>query len=142
MAIAESSTIARSVWSRPSVSDIQPEKTRPAALPSAVIVKIATGATMIAAVHVARGQAAHEIIVAAPVAPPTRLRQIARLCDEAICLATPADFWAVGQFYQDFSPVTDEDVIALLRQAAPRVAEPAGDSGQPEKTSNARASSP
>jgi predicted phosphoribosyltransferase len=78
---------------------------------------IATGSTMIAALHVAREQNPHELIVAVPVAPPGRLGEIRRHCDEAICLLTPDDFWAIGQFYADFSPVEDAEVVELLRGA-------------------------
>lgn len=79
---------------------------------------IATGSTMIAALHVVRGQQPHEVILAVPVAPPDRLAEIGKLCDDTICLSTPADFWAVGQFYQDFPQVEDEEVVELLRSAA------------------------
>jgi predicted phosphoribosyltransferase len=75
---------------------------------------IATGSTMIAALQVARMQQAHELIVAVPVAPPDRLAEVLRHCDEAVCLLTTADFWAIGQFYQDFSPVEDTEVVELL----------------------------
>ena len=76
---------------------------------------IATGATMIAALEVARAQRPHELIVAVPVASPDRLAEVARHCDETVCLLTPVDFWAIGQFYEDFSPVADSEVVELLR---------------------------
>jgi putative phosphoribosyl transferase len=80
---------------------------------------IATGSTMIAALRVARAKAPHELIVAVPVAPHDRLDEVRRHCDEAICLLTPADFWAVGQFYEDFAQVEDSEVVELLRVAGP-----------------------
>lgn len=89
---------------------------------------IATGSTMIAALQVARTKKPHELIVAVPVAPPDRLAEVRRHCDEAICLVTPADFWAVGQFYEDFAPVEDTEVVELLRAAQP-VPEPVLGSG-------------
>lgn len=81
---------------------------------------IATGATMIAALQAARGQNPYELIVAVPVAAPERLAQVRRWCDEAVCLYTPDDFHAVGQFYEHFEPVEDDEVLRLLRQPPPR----------------------
>ncbi|MER3416797.1 MAG: phosphoribosyltransferase [Gemmataceae bacterium] len=78
---------------------------------------IATGATMIAALQATRGQNPHELIVAVPVAPPERLAEVRRWCDETICLLTPETFWAVGQFYEHFDQVSDEQVVELLRHA-------------------------
>lgn len=80
---------------------------------------IATGATMMAALHSVKGQYPHEVIVAVPVASPDRLEEIRPLCDEVVCLLTPVDFWAVGQFYEDFSAVDDGQVVELLREFAP-----------------------
>jgi predicted phosphoribosyltransferase len=80
---------------------------------------IATGSTMIAALRVVRAQHPREVIVAVPVAPADRLAEIREWCDEVICLLAPEDFWAVGQFYADFSPVEDEEVVDLLRAFAP-----------------------
>jgi predicted phosphoribosyltransferase len=76
---------------------------------------IATGSTMIAALQAVRGQNPHELIVAVPVASPDRLAEVRRWCDDAVCLLAPEEFRAVGQFYQDFSTVEDEDVIRILR---------------------------
>lgn len=80
---------------------------------------IATGSTMIAALQVARKQRPHELIVAAPVASPDRLEEVRRWCDEIVCVFAPEMFWAIGQFYDDFTQVTDEEVIALLRGFSP-----------------------
>jgi putative phosphoribosyl transferase len=80
---------------------------------------IATGSTMIAALRAARTQQPHELIVAVPVAPPDRLEAIRGLCDQLICLHAPLSFYAVGQFYQSFDPVEDEEVVRLLRKFAP-----------------------
>lgn len=81
---------------------------------------IATGSTMIAALDVIRGQEPREVIVAVPVAPPDGLEEIRRRCDRLICLLAPPDFYAIGQFYQEFEQVDDEQVIALLRELAPK----------------------
>lgn len=81
---------------------------------------IATGSTMIAALQALRPHNPGELIVAVPVAPPERLPEIDRHCDELICLYAPEDFWAVGQFYIDFGQVDDEQAVALLEHAAAR----------------------
>jgi predicted phosphoribosyltransferase len=54
-----------------------------------------------------------------PVAPPERLAEIRRRCDDVVCLLAPEHFWAVGQFYADFPQVEDAEVVELLRAAAP-----------------------
>jgi predicted phosphoribosyltransferase len=80
---------------------------------------IATGSTMIAGLQVVRAKKPHELIVAVPVAAPERLDDLRKLCDEVVCLMLPWQFWAIGQFYEDFSQVDDEEVLALLRDFAP-----------------------
>lgn len=79
---------------------------------------IATGSTMIAALQVIQKQKPRELIVAVPVASPDRLKEVRRWCDEVVCLLHPEEFWAIGQFYEDFSQVEDEEVVDLLRQSA------------------------
>jgi len=84
---------------------------------------IATGATMEAAVLSVRRRGARSILVAAPVASSEAWSALQRLADEVFCLATPTDFWAVGQFYQHFPPIADDEVRRLLdqrRAAAPK----------------------
>jgi len=80
---------------------------------------IATGATMIAALQALKTQNPREILVAVPVASPDRLAEVRRWCDEVVCLLAPQAFWAIGQFYEDFTQVDDEEVIELLRDFAP-----------------------
>jgi predicted phosphoribosyltransferase len=80
---------------------------------------IATGSTMIAALRVLRAQGPRELIVAAPVAAPERLAEVRRWCDDVVCLAAPEWFWAIGQFYEDFRPVEDEEAVRLLREFSP-----------------------
>jgi predicted phosphoribosyltransferase len=80
---------------------------------------IATGSTMIAALHVVKTHEPHEVIVAVPVAPPSRLEIIRGLCDRLICLSAPKEFYAVGQFYESFEPVEDEEVVRILREFSP-----------------------
>ncbi len=76
---------------------------------------LATAATMIAALHGLRAAKPAKLICAVPVAPPDTLAKVAELADEVVCLEVPVFFQAVGQFYQDFAQVDDDDVIKLLR---------------------------
>lgn len=80
---------------------------------------IATGSTMIAALQAVKTQKPREVIVAVPVASPDRLTEVSRWCDDVVCLHAPEMFWAVGQFYDDFRPVEDEEVVEMLRVFAP-----------------------
>ena len=79
---------------------------------------LATGATMRAAVKALRQRGAAKIVVAVPVGPPDTCHEIEEQTDETICLSTPEFFQAVGQYYEDFSQTTDEDVRELLTSAA------------------------
>ena len=78
---------------------------------------LATGATMRAAAQAVRQQAPKEIVVAVPVASEPTCRAFRDQVDEIICAFTPPDFAAVGQFYQNFSQTTDEEVGELLARA-------------------------
>jgi predicted phosphoribosyltransferase len=80
---------------------------------------IATGSTMIAALQAVKTQNAREVIVAVPVASPDRLAEVRRWCDDVVCLLAPEQFWAIGQFYEDFTQVEDEEVVQFLREFAP-----------------------
>lgn len=77
---------------------------------------IATGSTMIASVKIIRDQNPKELIIAVPVIPRDRVENFRKLADQFICLHAPAEFYAVGQFYEDFSQVEDETVVQLLSQ--------------------------
>ena len=79
---------------------------------------LATGATMRAAVKALRQHDAAKIVVAVPVGPPDTCEEIAQEADEAICLSAPPFFQAVGQYYEDFSQTSDDDVRELLARAA------------------------
>lgn len=81
---------------------------------------IATGATMEAAVRMARAEGARRVVVAVPVGPPSTLRRMQTLADEVVCLESHAWFGGVGQFYRDFGQVPDEEVVALLDEARVR----------------------
>ena len=78
---------------------------------------LATGSTMIAALHGLRNRQPGKLICAVPVAPPDALENVARYCDEIVCLSAPEDFRAVGQYYLDFGQVDDDDVSAILGRA-------------------------
>lgn len=78
---------------------------------------LATGATMISALHALRARKPARLICAVPVAPPDTVEKIRGYADEVVCLSTPAFFQAVGQFYADFPQVDDEEVVEILRQA-------------------------
>ena len=78
---------------------------------------IATGASMTVAIQALRAMKPSAIIVAVPVAPASTCARLRTLVDRLVCLYAPRDFYAVGQFYQDFSQVEDEQVIDLLRRA-------------------------
>jgi len=79
---------------------------------------LATGATMISALHSLRAQSPAKLICAVPVAPPETLKNVAAMADEVICLTAPEYFQAVGQFYRNFAQVEDEEVIAILQHSA------------------------
>lgn len=76
---------------------------------------IATGATLIAALHTLAARHPSRLIVAVPVAPADRLDDIRRHCDQLVCLHAPRSFWAIGQFYDNFEPVDEAAVLELLR---------------------------
>jgi putative phosphoribosyl transferase len=78
---------------------------------------IATGSTARAACQVVRARGASYIVLAVPVAPPGWERDLAGVADEYVCVATPGGFSSVGQFYSDFTQVTDDDVVVCLNQA-------------------------
>jgi len=79
---------------------------------------IATGSTARAACQVARSQGAARVVLAVPVAPPEWRTRLAGAADELVAVATPEPFAAVGQFYKDFTQVSDDEVVACLQAAA------------------------
>jgi len=76
---------------------------------------LATGATMIAALHAVRARKPARLVCAVPVAAPESLEKVRPYADEVVCLATPPEFHAVSQFYSSFPQVEDEEVMRLLR---------------------------
>jgi putative phosphoribosyl transferase len=75
---------------------------------------LATGSTARAAMEVARAQGAQRVVLAVPVAPKDTVRELARIADAVVCVASPEPFRAIGQWYRDFRPITDDEVVRLL----------------------------
>ena len=75
---------------------------------------LATGSTMKAAVAALRQLGPARLVVAAPVGSPSTCEDLRALADEVVCARTPANFSAVGEWYDDFSQTTDEEVRQLL----------------------------
>ena len=78
---------------------------------------VATGSNMLAAITALRRLEPARIVVAVPVAPPSTFARLREEADEVICVDTPEEFYAIGQFYEDFSQTTDEKVCELLRRS-------------------------
>src|SRR5438270_911751 len=78
---------------------------------------LATGATMRAAVKALRQRGAAKIVVAVPVGPPETCREFEDEADEVVCASAPEFFQAVGQYYEDFSQTSDDEVRQLLAKA-------------------------
>ncbi len=79
---------------------------------------LATGASMIAALHAIRSRGPSELVCAVPVAAPDSLKRVEPLADRVVCLEAPSEFYAVGQFYHHFPQVEDDEVVAILRNYA------------------------
>ena len=83
---------------------------------------VATGASIRVALKAVKAERAARVILAAPVAPPDTARELRADCDEAVFVATPEDFMAVGSFYQDFRQLEDSEVKDLLAHAQAKAA--------------------
>jgi predicted phosphoribosyltransferase len=81
---------------------------------------LATGSTMYAAVLAVRTLRPARIIVAAPVASPEAQAVLREVADACVCAYVPGRLYSVGQWYEDFSPTTDGEVLNLLRRSAQR----------------------
>ncbi len=77
---------------------------------------IATGSTMKAALLSVKNKGATTITVAIPVGPPSTIKELEKQANKVVCLYMPEYFQAIGQFYDDFSQTTDDEVIGLLRE--------------------------
>jgi predicted phosphoribosyltransferase len=76
---------------------------------------IATGSTMKAALASVRNKGAKSVTVAIPVGPPSTIEELRKQADRVVCLYTPEYFSAIGQFFEDFTQTSDEEVINLLK---------------------------
>lgn len=81
---------------------------------------VATGATMQAALWAVRQEKPCTLLVAVPVASTEALEKISQSADQTICLRQPSNFFAVGQFYEHFTQVEDEDVLKIMEEEALR----------------------
>jgi putative phosphoribosyl transferase len=79
---------------------------------------LATGATARVAIEVVRARGATRIIVAVPVSPRETVAELRTMADEVISLLVPARFESVGEWYEDFSQTTDDEVTSLLRKSS------------------------
>jgi putative phosphoribosyl transferase len=79
---------------------------------------VATGSTARAACQVARAVGVARVVLAVPVASRLAVSELLRVCDELVCLDQPEPFFAVGEWYRDFSQVDDDEVVSLLRDTA------------------------
>jgi predicted phosphoribosyltransferase len=75
---------------------------------------VATGSTARAAMRVARAAGASSVSLAVPVAPPATVAELAEVAHTVVSYATPKPFAAIGQWYRDFSPTTDDEVVRIL----------------------------
>ncbi|MFF4960836.1 phosphoribosyltransferase family protein [Streptomyces sp. NPDC001222] len=93
---------------------------------------VATGSTARAACRIARARGAERIVLAVPVAPSDWIERLGGEADELVSVATPREFFAIGQFYADFAQTDDEEVADCLRRAAGRPSSAAAPSGSPD----------
>ncbi|WP_178916068.1 phosphoribosyltransferase [Natronomonas gomsonensis] len=77
---------------------------------------LATGATVRATLAMLREAGVERIVLAVPVGPPDTVRELSEIADEVVCLETPSQFGGVGQFYERFDQVTDEEAMAYLSE--------------------------
>ncbi len=82
---------------------------------------IATGSTMTAALRAIQRSKPKKLIGAVAVASPSAARAMSREPDAIVCLDVPAEFYAVGEFFEDFSQVSDEEVTAILQKREPTI---------------------
>lgn len=84
---------------------------------------IATGATFVASIAAIRRLKPRTVIGAIPVGPPDTIRDVTQQVDKLVVLLTPEPFYAVGNFYEDFTQVEDRDVLRYLQLAHEAIAE-------------------
>jgi len=79
---------------------------------------VATGSTVKACLERLRNANVGRIVLAVPVGPPDTVRELREMADEVVCLETPSGFMGVGQFYERFDQVSDEEAMAYLEESA------------------------
>jgi putative phosphoribosyl transferase len=79
---------------------------------------LATGATMRAAIEAARHLRPRDVSVGVPVGARSTCEELATLADRVVCVEMPANFYAVGQWYDDFTQTTDDEITRLLAEAS------------------------
>jgi predicted phosphoribosyltransferase len=89
---------------------------------------IATGSSMLSAIRSVRARKPRRVVVAIGVAPSESLARMKAEADEVVCLHSPQEFYAVGQFFEDFSEVTDDMVVAVLERPREPLGQPASTS--------------
>jgi putative phosphoribosyl transferase len=99
---------------------------------------IATGSSMLAAVQALRQMKPAEVVVAVPVAPEVTCNRLRSAVDALVCVYTPSDFWGIGQFYEDFSQLSDDEVTRRLRCAAQSVEQSTLQSAPPDAERTSR----
>lgn len=97
---------------------------------------IATGATMQAALWTVAQEKPSRLIGAVPVGPEDTLSELARDADEFVCLRSPPDFAAVGQFFRVFPQIEDEEVVAIMQEEARRKGISVGKPGSERRPSD------
>jgi putative phosphoribosyl transferase len=81
---------------------------------------IATGSSTMAAIRTLQHMCPASLVLAVPVAPPSTCKRLREHVDDLVCVYAPERFYAIGQFYEDFSQVSDEQVVDTLRRMAQR----------------------
>src|SRR5665648_664070 len=87
---------------------------------------LATGSSALAALGSLRERGATRVILAVPVAAPASVQALRDYADEVVCVEMPDDLWAVGYWYEDFQPTTDDEVTMLLAESTWATPQPPG----------------
>lgn len=77
---------------------------------------VATGKTLLATIELVKKEKPKKIVIAVPVGPPDTIEMFKLNVDEVVCLLTPGSFFAIGEFYENFSQVEDAEAIKLLNE--------------------------
>lgn len=94
---------------------------------------IATGNTVLAAIDSVRGRGPASIVLAVGVAPPDTIKRLSEKADAVVCLETPEPFCAIGEFYESFEQVQDEEVKKILNEIISKETKPTQENPKPRK---------